>query len=180
MRILVSQAILASSLILGVAHQSFAEGNCPAGYYPIAGQGARGCAPIPGATSGGGTTTGEIRLSSPTGRWVRTWGAIASSKNTQDAGVSTGKRAKELAEQEALSKCASGGAGDCKVDFAYFNQCASWVVPSGRSGGGQSGVGGGPTPERALFVAQLTCKNDQPGKCVEFYANCTKPIFEEF
>lgn len=46
-------------------------------------------------------------------------------------------------------------------------------------GGGQSGVGGGPTPERALFVAQLMCRNDQPGKCVEFYANCTKPIFEE-
>ncbi|WP_332250441.1 DUF4189 domain-containing protein [Stenotrophomonas maltophilia] len=107
-------------------------------------------------------------------------GAIASSKNTQDAGVSTGKRAKELAEQEALSKCASGGARDCEVDLAYFNQCASWVVPSGRSGGGQSGVGGGPTPERALFVAQLMCRNDQPGKCVEFYANCTKPIFEEF
>lgn len=104
-------------------------------------------------------------------------GAIASSKNTQDAGVSTGKRVKE---QEALSKCASGGARDCKVDLAYFNQCASWVVPSGRSGGGQSGVGGGPTPERALFAAQLMCKNDQPGKCVEFYASCTKPIFEEF
>lgn len=107
-------------------------------------------------------------------------GAIASSKNTQDAGVSTGKRVKELAEQKALSKCASGGARDCKVDLAYFNQCASWVVPSGRSGGGQSGVGGGPTPERALFAAQLMCKNDQLGKCVEFYASCTKPIFEEF
>lgn len=39
MKILVSQAILASSLILGVAYQSFAEGNCPPGYYPIGGAG---------------------------------------------------------------------------------------------------------------------------------------------
>lgn len=179
MKFFISQAILASFLILGVAHQSFAEGNCPAGYYPIGGQGARGCAPIPGAATGGGTSA-EIQLGSPTGKWVRTWGAIASSKNTQDAGVSTGKRAKDLAEQEALSKCASGGARDCKVDLAYFNQCASWVVPSGRSGGGQSGVAGGPTPERALFAARLMCRNDQQGECVEFYANCTKPIFEEF
>lgn len=73
MKILVSQAILASSLILGVAYQAFAEGNCPPGYCPIGGQGARGCAPIPGAASGSGTTA-EIQLASPTGKWVRTWG----------------------------------------------------------------------------------------------------------
>ncbi len=44
MKILVSQAILASSLILGVAYQSFAEGNCPPGYYPIGGKGHGVCA----------------------------------------------------------------------------------------------------------------------------------------
>ena len=76
MKILVSQAILASTLILGVAYQSFAEGNCPPGYYPIGGQGARGCAPIPSgapsSTSSGGIS--ELPANSPTGRWIKTWG----------------------------------------------------------------------------------------------------------
>ncbi|HBP02281.1 DUF4189 domain-containing protein [Stenotrophomonas maltophilia] len=182
MKILVSQAILASTLILGVAYQSFAEGNCPPGYYPIGGQGARGCAPIPSgapsSTSSGGIS--ELPANSPTGRWIKTWGAIAESRSTQDAGASTGLRSQLAAEQEALRKCSSTGAADCSVSLAYRNQCVAWVIPSGKTGRGMSALGRGATPEMALIMAHSKCKNDVSGKCAVLYENCTKPIFEEF
>lgn len=57
-------------LLLGASHVAFAEGGCPAGQYPIGGQGVQGCAPIPSAGSGGG----DLR---PNGRWIKTWGAIS-------------------------------------------------------------------------------------------------------
>lgn len=166
---------------LGMPDSAFAEGgSCPPGYYPIGGQGAQGCAPIPG---GGGTANSgsqEIRLSTPTGRWIKTWGAIAEATATSDAGVSDGKRTKEEAEREAVARCQSTGAKDCVAHFTYYNQCVSWLIPKGRSGRGQPAIGTGGTPKFARMFAESRCKNDVEGPCEEVYANCTKPIFEEF
>ncbi|WP_329848352.1 DUF4189 domain-containing protein [Stenotrophomonas hibiscicola] len=178
-RYVISLSMLA---LLGAAATAAAEGNCPPGYYPIGGQGARGCAPIPSgapsSTSSGGIS--ELPANSPTGRWIKTWGAIAESRSTQDAGASTGLRSQLAAEQEALRKCSSTGAADCSVSLAYRNQCVAWVIPSGKTGRGMSALGRGATPEMALIMAHSKCKNDVGGKCAVLYENCTKPIFEEF
>ncbi|WP_313204295.1 DUF4189 domain-containing protein [Stenotrophomonas sp.] len=167
---------------LGVSSgRALAEGgSCPPGYYPIGGQGAQRCAPIP--TSGGSAGSGsqEIRLSTPTGRWVKTWGAIATSMSSDDAGVSDGKRTKAEAEKLAVERCGSTGAKDCVVSKTYHNQCVSWLVPKDRNPNGQGAIGTGGTPEFARMYAQSVCKNSVPGPCDEVYANCTKPIFEEF
>jgi hypothetical protein len=111
-----------------------AAGNCPPGFYPVGGQGVQGCAPIPGgaATAANPAAPAPAR---PLGEWVKTWGAIAVSWATSDAGVSTGLRSKSAAEKEALSKCRMSGARDCSINMTYFNQCVSWAIPSGRSGG---------------------------------------------
>lgn len=169
---------LCALVFLGAAGMAAAEGNCPPGYYPIGGQGVQGCAPIPSSASSSGTI--EVPANSPTGRWVKTWGAIAESSSTQDAGASTGLRSQEAAEQEALRKCSSTGAADCSVSLAYRNQCVAWVIPSGKTGRGVSAVGRGATPEMALIMAHSKCENDVGGKCAVLYENCTKPIFEEF
>lgn len=50
-----------------------AEGRCPLGQYPIGDSRAPGCAPIP--AGGGGAAEGPRA----TGRWIKTWGAIATS-----------------------------------------------------------------------------------------------------
>jgi hypothetical protein len=143
MKLIAHWVLLASCLLLlGGVDRAWAEGNCPAGY--IGGQGARGCAPIPGGGAGS-TGSSEIRLATPTGKWTKTWGAIAESKSTQDAGVSTVLRSKNEAEREAVSKCGAAGARDCTVSM----QCISWVIPSGRSGAARAGLGGGATPELA-------------------------------
>lgn len=59
-------------LCLFVTGEARAEGRCPPGQYPIGGQGVGGCAPIPGSGTGG-VQSGPIA----TGRWIKTWGAIA-------------------------------------------------------------------------------------------------------
>ncbi|AWH31253.1 MULTISPECIES: DUF4189 domain-containing protein [Stenotrophomonas] len=168
------------SMFLGSVGTASAEGgSCPPGYYPIGGQGVQGCAPIPGGASGGASQS-EVPANSPTGRWIKTWGSISESTTSDDAGVSDGKRTKAEAEAAAIARCASAGAKNCKITMSYYNQCVSWLIPRWRSGQGASGIGGGPTPEDARFSAQAHCKNDGPGPCEEIYANCTKPIFEEF
>ncbi len=94
--------------------------------------------------------------------------------------VSTGHRSKKEAERKAVSECAASGASDCRVSMTCFNQCVSWVIPSGRTGNGLSGIGTGPTPGDAERAAQGVCKNDQPGACAPVYANCTEPLFRKY
>jgi len=105
---------------------------------------------------------------------------VAVSETTSDAGVSTGQLTKKEAERDAMAKCANSGARDCKVSVTYFNQCMSWVVPSGRTGNGRSGIGTGPTLERAAELAQEICQNDMPGACALVYENCTEQIFRPY
>ncbi|HIE5097089.1 DUF4189 domain-containing protein [Stenotrophomonas maltophilia] len=169
--------VLAIGACWGIA-SARAEGNCPPGFYPIGGQGVQGCAPIPGAASGG--VAAPVAPARPSGEWITTWGAIATSKQTSDAGVSTGQRKRNGAEREALGKCASAGAKDCEVVIAYFNQCVAWAIPSGGTGRGGSGIGRGPTPDVAEKEAQKGCSNDRAGDCRLFYADCTKPIFSSY
>ncbi|WP_127563745.1 DUF4189 domain-containing protein [Stenotrophomonas indicatrix] len=161
------------------AHVAYAEGGCPPGSYPIGGQGVQGCAPIPGA-GGGVSQQSPSPPPRPLGEWIRTWGGVAVSPTTSDAGVSTGQLSKKAAERDAIAKCADSGARDCKVSVTYFNQCMSWVVPSGRTGNGRSGIGTGPTLERAGEMAQGICQNDQPGACTVIHENCTEQIFKKY
>lgn len=62
--------VLAALLLVTLAGSAFGEGACPPGQYPIGGQGVQGCAPIPQSGAGGGSGP------RPTGRWIKTWGAI--------------------------------------------------------------------------------------------------------
>ncbi|WP_354273315.1 MULTISPECIES: DUF4189 domain-containing protein [Stenotrophomonas] len=158
---------------------AFAEGNCPPGFYPIGGQGVQGCAPIPG----GGASAGQAAPAAapvPTGEWIKTWGAIAVSQATSDAGVSTGKLSRSEAERQALELCAGKGANDCALHTAYRNQCVSWMIPGGRLGKGKSGIGTGPTPADARSGASKVCRDDQGAGCIETYANCTEPQFKKY
>ena len=79
-----------------------AEGGCPAGHYPIGGQGVQGCAPI---------TAASAPVSRPNGKWIKTWGALVYSNSTGDTGVATGKTSKSAAVEEALANCRGGGPG---------------------------------------------------------------------
>ncbi|QXH38748.1 DUF4189 domain-containing protein [Pseudomonas sessilinigenes] len=162
-------------LLLALAFPAIAhaEGRCPAGQYPIGDQGVGGCAPIPGAG-------GSPREQEPAGQWHKTWGAIASSGATADAGVAVNRPSKESAEKFALSDCSRRGAPDCKVIFTYRNQCVAWMVPSSKDGTSRSGLGSAKDPEEARIVAQQGCVDTGGKACQVVYEDCTKPVYEAF
>ncbi|MBA0280787.1 DUF4189 domain-containing protein [Stenotrophomonas maltophilia] len=162
-------------LLLGIApiDSVVAEGRCPPGQYPIGDQGVGGCAPIPGA--GGGTREPE-----PAGQWHKTWGAIASSPSTAEAGVATGRATKEDAERVALEGCGMHAARDCRILIAYRNQCAAWVVPQSQGNGARGGVASGQDLKEAIVQAQKICVDPTGTQCKVAYSACSEPVYEAF
>ncbi|SOO30812.1 conserved hypothetical protein [Xanthomonas phaseoli pv. phaseoli] len=142
---------------------SYAEGGCPAGQYPIGGQGAMACAPIPQTTQ---------QQQKPQGTWVKTWGAIAMGfiDSTTSYGVTTGKPSKAEAEADALRRCASHGEKNCQIGLSYRNQCA--VIAEAQINGkpfpnGSSEFIGASTESIAGTLALEKCQKKQchTGQC---------------
>lgn len=167
----VISALLFAALLF--ANNASAEGRCPAGQYPIGDHGVGGCAPIPGA--GGGAREPE-----PAGQWHKTWGAIASSPSTNEAGVATGRATKEDAERVALEGCGMHAARDCRIHIAYRNQCAAWVVPQGQGNGARGGVASGQDLKEAIAQAQKICVDPAGTQCKVAYSSCSEPVYEAF
>jgi len=164
---------LVAVMSAGTAH---AEGGCPPGMYPVGGQGVQGCAPIPGA---GGSTAQQVPAPPPrpTGKWHKTWGAMAIGRDG-DTGVSKGKDSKREAEKVALAQCATWGADDCKVMLAYENQCAAIASPKGSNTG--ASFAGGPTIESASNTSMKSCIKAGGVRCEIVYSDCSEPRFEQF
>lgn len=144
-------------------------GSCPAGYYPIGGQGAVGCAPIPNYQGNGGQESSTI----PQARWAKTWGAIAIDEtvSTGGIGVVTGLPDKQTADAAALSRClSSGGSSGCRLHLSYENQCA--VIVSGIS---YLSTHRAETIERASTLAIEKC-NQQTTSCKIYYSACSAPV----
>lgn len=162
---------LSICLALGVAAESaLAEGRCPPGQYPIGDSRAPGCAPISAGSSGDAGPRA-------TGRWIKTWGAIATS-STGASGTATGEVKKSDAVKSAVSECAGSGARDCRVSFTYKNQCAAAAVPS--SGTPGTSFGSAATKELAKGVATKLCDSRGGHGCEVVYSACTEPKFEAF
>lgn len=159
-------------LMFGFCQNALAEGRCPPGQYPIGDDRAPGCAPIPGAV---GAVSAEPKA---TGRWIKTWGAIAISGATGDSGAALGKRSKSEAERAAIVNCSNDGARDCKVSYTYKNQCVALVSPASASE--SSTAGRGPTEEKASEMAMKACTERGSAGCKLLYSACTDPIFEKF
>ena len=164
-------------LLVSLPLLAFAEGSCPPGFYPIGGQGVQGCAPIPGAATTGSEAGIPAPAPRPTGYWEQTWGAISIAKSTGDIGVTYGKSSKSEADSDALGKCATYGAKDCRISLSYKNQCAAIAkeakgayVHSGRSS----------SIERATGIAMKGCIANTGGACEVVHTNCSEPIFHKY
>lgn len=113
----------------------------------------------------------------PTGEWIKTWGAIASSENG-DIGSSTGKFSKKDAEAEAMKICADFGNSDCKVNMTYKNQCVAVVqAAKGRTGGK---IITAETADIAKRTALQECQEDSGAQCFVRGTDCTEPFFRKF
>lgn len=167
----IAAALFSISGMWAFTGDAAAEGGCPPGRYPIGGQGVQGCAPIP--------SNSAPMAPRPDGKWITTWGAIASSASTGSTGVSTGKRRKSEALGEAMTVCARKGATDCKEDITYKNGCVALVDPPVGSSF-QGGIATAATVERALELATQRCREGGAPTCTVVHTNCSEPIFKRF
>ncbi|WP_420009544.1 DUF4189 domain-containing protein [Xanthomonas sacchari] len=144
--------------------EAFAQTACPSGVAP----GSPQCGPSPGGSEG---------PSRPTGEWIKTWGAIASS-SSGDIGSSTGKFSEKDAETGALKRCSDLGNSDCKVVFTYKNQCVAVVQKEEGEGAGK--IVSGATVEAATKEALRRCKDAVGSECVVRGTDCSEPYFRKY
>ncbi|MDG6401294.1 DUF4189 domain-containing protein [Pseudomonas quasicaspiana] len=172
-------SIIISCLIFVI--DAKAEQGCPPGQYPIGGQGAIACAPLPQQS--------VQQQPRPSGKWIKTWGAIAmgSSDSIPTYGVTTGKLSKDEAEEDALNRCASRGQTNCQIGLSYKNQCAAVAEPQINGNpfaGGISEFMGHGTVLKASDMALERCKQHNKStpsaECKVIYTACSEPIFENF
>ena len=171
---------LAVSVVsLALSASAFAEGNCPSGYYPIGGQGVQGCAPIPGASSGGAPAqAGVPQPPRPSGEWLTRWGAVVQSPTSDLIGTSANKTSEAAAETEARRICESEGARDCKTSLTYYNQCVAFSVPN--SGKGRGSVNTAVDLATAKKNALASCSDTSGARCAISHTECSEPEFREY
>lgn len=167
-------AVLLISLS-GIAH---AEHGCQDGFIPVNQGGGQTCVAdynLPHWKNQGGNQS-----ATPTGpQWALTWGAIALDEITGSVGATVGKSSKSGAKKEAMTRCAESGSRNCKLQFAYQNQCAviAWAAENGNAIGGAASVQSGPSIADASERALASCSSRREGgECVVVYSDCTKPV----
>ncbi|WP_115528119.1 MULTISPECIES: DUF4189 domain-containing protein [Xanthomonas] len=147
---------------------ALAEGNCPAGYYPIGGQGATGCAPM-NADHGNG-------LAQPSGEWQTRWGAIAVDDVGKNLGVSSGESSKSKANKLAVSRCGEEGASGCKAIITYKNGC---IAMAGSASEKKSSSYQADSIVRAEQLALEVC-DKQYGSFKVIYSECSQAKFRAY
>ncbi|MCC4615278.1 DUF4189 domain-containing protein [Xanthomonas campestris pv. asclepiadis] len=162
--------------LLFVSLSAWAEQGCPAGQIPAQSNGSMAsCGPIPA----GYYQEQPAPAPRPTGKWIKTWGAIAGDGN-ENLGVSTGKLKKSEAQQDALEKCEGASQDKCSVLYVYENRCAAIAEPE-RRGAIIRGFAAGPSIEVANRNAISFCKKENSGgQCKTIYTACTEPVFKSF
>lgn len=163
-------SVLLAIGLLAFAGIAYAEGNCPPGSYPIGGQGAVGCAPIP---DGDAPASANSSSSKPVGRWKKTWGAIAVDPIVGDMGTTAGKFSEREAKREAITLCEKHGAKKCEV-MSYHNQCGVVAWPDVK--GAKVIMQGGPSIEVAGQLALTDCKAKAGSACRIVHSECSEPV----
>lgn len=146
---------------------AIAEGNCPAGMYPIGGQGVSGCAPIP--------TSKAPAAANPEIIWVSRWGAVAVDREA--VGLSTDFPDEQGATTAALNRCVERGGSKCKVLTTYRNTCIAAAVSmrDGKYVPGRFAMQTGPDVQAIQASAVELCSKDNGTDCEVAYTNCSLP-----
>ncbi len=106
----------------------------------------------------------------PTGYWVKTWGAIATSETGGALGTVVGVDSQKEAEKIAMQECIAKGGGGCKVGISYHNQCAIMLVGKGVALARAESI----DIAKAEGLKECKAKGDN---CRVYYSACTEPRF---
>ncbi|GFM81340.1 hypothetical protein PSCICN_20320 [Pseudomonas cichorii] len=149
--------------LLIIGSQAPAQTRCPMG----AQAGSIQC--LPDEPQGAGSAP------QPTGRWHKTWGAIANNEGG-DVGFAMGRLSKEDAEAIAVKRCEGFDSGRCKVIFVIHNQCVATATPPS----GPGWITTSDSKERASDRVMEMCEKKSGKSCRIVLAECSDPIFEKF
>ncbi|MCD0280198.1 DUF4189 domain-containing protein [Xanthomonas melonis] len=142
-----------------------AQTACPVGVAP----GSPQCGPD------SGTSRGDVAPPPrPTGKWIKTWGALAAN-SAGDIGLASGKISKEDAAAESVLRCEEYEAGKCVAKHFFYNQCISVA----RANSGKSATVTGPK-EKAPTLAVEECERASAASCSVLVTECSNPIFEKY
>jgi hypothetical protein len=144
---------------------AFAQTACPIG----TAAGSMGCGPSPSEGTGGGVASPR-----PSGKWEKTWGAIAAS-GSGDTGIALKQKDKKSAVAEAKRQCSRGGASDCKELISFRNQCAALVAPANGGLGGSWGRAA--TLELAVEDSMKGCEKTTGQACRIVLSGCSEPRY---
>lgn len=159
---IVAALLMSLGLVWGTGAQ--AQTACPSGVGPGSAQ----CGPD------AGTSRGDSAPPQPTGYWIKTWGAIATSESLGEAGTTVGKLSESEARQAAIRLCAEGGAKDCKVHLVYRNQCAAFA-----SSKDETFFQAAESEQVSIDLSLARCEKSGL-KCKVRYSGCTEPIFQKY
>ncbi|WP_080929765.1 DUF4189 domain-containing protein [Xanthomonas albilineans] len=167
------RATYMATLILIFSMDASAEGGCPPGQLPAQSNGSMAsCVPIP-------RDNPEPQQPRPTGKWLKTWGALADD-GAENVGVSSGKLSKAEAENDAIKQCESSSKYNCHVISTYENQCVAVAEPN-HLGHIIRSIASGPSLDETSNRAIADCqKKNSVSECKIGYADCTKQIFQRF
>lgn len=143
-----------------------AEGNCPDGMYPIGGQGAQGCAPIPGYVD---ESYYEPRYQP---RWHTMHGAVAVDGANHQWGATSNAKSQAEAVAAALRTCSAGGKYQCKIDNWHSNQCVALAWPL--SPGSLIVTDNGVSADLAAQKAMARCESGSEEGCKLEYSGCSR------
>ncbi|MCP3040548.1 DUF4189 domain-containing protein [Xanthomonas euvesicatoria pv. allii] len=173
------QKTILALFLLAFMDIAVAEEGCPTGQIPAqAGGGPASCGPIP---------QGYYKNNSPrpTGKWIKTWGAIAlgTIDGVPNYGVPTGLPSEASAKKEAIARCTKLGADNCHVVATYRNQCTAIGEPQSNGRPNPDGYvqfARQPGKENAIKEALESCERRNPTmQCKVIYSACSEPIFQE-
>lgn len=171
MKVIFSRLLLLGLLMLATG-LGYAEGNCPAGYYPIGAsqgqQGPQGCAPIPGYNQQSASQPPPIGW---VPKWESRWGAIATDAAKGSLGTSNSLPSKHEAERTALADCQSKGGIQCKLQIAYDNECAAMVL-----GDKVFNVTADSTIDKAVKTGMKLCNAANDHTCRVYYSACSPSV----
>ncbi|UKE79174.1 DUF4189 domain-containing protein [Xanthomonas graminis] len=166
-------------LLLIVGFPVMAEQGCPPGQIPAQASGnMASCGPIPP----GYYQQQEQAAPRPSGKWIKTWGAIAQDSVNGFLGVSAGKTSKDEAEEDARAKCVEAGGTQCKDWANYKNQCAAVAGPykNGNPAPGALQFARGPSLQEVQHRAVDGCSSAKGAQCQVLYSDCSEPIFQKY
>lgn len=144
--------------------QAVAEGGCPPGQYPQAGQGWRTCIPMP-------TAPPEVSLPPRQHEvWQSGYGALALDTKAGALGSSDNYTSRVAAEAEAINACRRSGGMDCVIRKSYEDECIAMAV-------GKKGfmLRTGLSQEETEKEALQACEKKKE-KCEILHSSCSNPF----